>query len=290
MPATLITGKGGLPAVKVENASATAEIMLLGAHLISYVPTQNSELIWMSAASRFEDGVPIRGGIPICWPWFGKHQDEPDTMPMHGFARHTTWQFTSAVDDGDGKTIVTLTLNDSPESRKLWDYSFKLEAIFTVADTLAVELVTYNTDAKPFVIAQGIHTYFQLDNIEKIAITGFDNKKFFDKVGGANDIKTMTAGPFEIHAEVDGVFKDAPGPFHIIDSLKKRDIEITTQGSNSAVIWNPWKERSAVLPDYLPTAYLDMVCVETCNALEDARTVQPGESHAIKATYAIKNI
>lgn len=287
MSVSLITGKGGLPAVRVANDAATAEIMLLGAHLISYVPAHSTELIWMSSASQFKDGTPIRGGIPICWPWFAKHAQDPDNMPMHGFARHTSWGVTNVSEPDSRHTTVTLTLSDTPASRRLWPHPFRLDAIFTIADTLTVELVTLNLDDQPVVVSQGIHTYFQLKDIEAIRIHGFDNVTYFDKARGANDIKTMPAGPFAIREEVDGVFKHAPGPFVVDDPELNRTITVTTAGSDSAVIWNPWKERSAVLPDYTPDAYKTMVCVETCNALEDARTIQPGQSHAIKATYTV---
>ena len=286
MPAKLVNGRGGLPAVYVKNNAATAEIILLGAHLVSYRPAKSTELIWLSKATRFENGVAIRGGIPVCWPWFSKHPEHPD-FPMHGFARTANWSFTEAHDDGDAKTVVTMTLKNSPATLAFFPYKFTVKAVFTIADTLAVELITTNDDDKPFTISQALHTYFQIGAIEEISIDGVGGKDYLDKVGGGCVERTLAEGPLTVHSEVDYVFKNAPGPFAIHDEKLGRTIAVTTEGSNSAVVWNPWIEKSKKMSDYLPNSYLDMVCVETCNAADDARTVAPHATHSLKAVYTI---
>lgn len=287
--AKIVSGKGRLPTVKVKNQAAEATISFLGAQLISFIPNGFTETIWLSKASKFVDGNPIRGGIPICWPWFGKNQDDPN-LPMHGFARHTLWDLENISPIDDKTTMVIFVLKPNKESRKLWNYDFTLRAIFTISDTLEVELVTTNKDSKPFTISQGIHTYFKVDNIANISIDGFQKLKYFDKVGGANDIKKQKDEPIVVNQEIDAVFLNAKGPFTVSDPIAKRTITITNKGSNSAVVWNPWKERSKKLSEYTPHSYKTMICVETCNALDDARGVKPGQSHSIKASYSFDKL
>ena len=156
------------------------------------------------------------------------------------------------------------------------------------ADTLTVELITTNESDQPFTISQALHTYFQIGAIEEIAIDGVGGKDYLDKVGGGCVERTLAEGPLTVHSEVDYVFKNAPGPFAIRDAKLARTIAVTTEGSNSAVVWNPWIEKSKKMSDYLPNSYLDMVCVETCNAADDARTVAPHATHSLKAVYTIR--
>lgn len=282
----VVSGRGGLPTVKIVNDAATAEISLMGGHLISYIPKKDSEMIFVSPATRYQEGVPIRGGAPICWPWFGKHPDGGD-KPMHGFARQMMWEYGGVKSACANCTAVTLVLKSSDATKAFWPYDFELELEVVVADKLTMTLKTTNTDTRAFTISQAIHTYFLISDISAITILGFEDKDYFNKVGGANDLR-HNDGMIKVTGEIDGVYKHAPGPFQIIDPKAARTIHVATAGSDSAVCWNPWIEKSKTLSDYTPDAYKTMICVETCNALEDARTIQPGESHAMTAIYSIE--
>lgn len=275
-------GRGGLPTVFVENAAATAEITLLGAHIVSFIPKGGKDLMWMSSDTVYAEGSALRGGVPICWPWFGKKDGI-----SHGIVRRYNWRLIGAEDVAANKSIVRFAIDDSEESRAVWNYKFHLEMLFTIADTLSMELTTTNTDDKPFEIGEALHTYFNIGAISAVKVNGFENKTYLDKAAGATGDGKVPNGPIVVTSEVDRVFQNAPGPFEIVDDSFKRSIKITTANSNSAVVWNPWIEKSLTMSDYQNDGYLTMICVETCNCMEDSRTIQPGASHTLKATYTI---
>jgi len=283
MSASVKPGHNGLPTVFVENESATAEITLLGAHVISFIPKGGKDLMWMSPKTVYAEGSALRGGVPICWPWFGKKNGI-----SHGIVRRYNWTFAGAEEISAAKTVVTFTIDDSEESMKVWDCKFHLEMKVTVADTLTLELTTVNTDSKAFEIGQAFHTYFNVGAISAVKVNGFENKEYLDKAAGSTGSGKVPNGPVVVEGEVDRVFQNAPGPFQIADASMNRAIEITTANSNSAVIWNPWIEKSTTMSDYPADGYLTMICVETCNAVDDVRTIQPGASHTLKATYSVK--
>ncbi len=282
MAISLHTGEGGLQVVRVENDEATAEITLLGAHVISYIPKGGEEIMWMSPKCVFAEGTGIRGGVPICWPWFGKKFGI-----SHGLVRRFLWKYLGSKELSHSESVVQFSIDDSEETRKVWDYKFHLTMKITVGKTLRMDLTTENKDERPMELSQALHTYFRISDVANLKICGFENKSYFDKVNGANDIKTVGDGPVQITSEVDRVFQNAPGPFRIVDAGLKREIVITTENSNSAVIWNPWIDKSTTMADFPADGYLTMVCVETCNAMEDTRTIAPGASHTLTSIYTV---
>jgi D-hexose-6-phosphate mutarotase len=286
--ATIAAGRGGLPTILVDNGAASAEITLLGAHILSFTPKGQRDLLWVSPASPFAPGVAIRGGVPLCWPWFGPHASNPE-LPLHGFARTADWELRAITADGPGQTCVTLALSDSSASRALWNCRFTLQLQVTIGRTLEIALTTRNDDSQPFTISQAIHTYFNISHVDHVTITGYDGVNYVDKVGGGNQPARQT-GDINVNREIDAVFQNCPGPSDIVDTGFKRRVTIAKQGSNSAVVWNPWIEKAKKLSGYTPEAYQTMVCVETCNALDDARTIQPGREHCLKAIITTRNL
>jgi len=286
--ATIIAGRGGLPTIAIANAAASSEITLLGGHILSFTPKGRRDLLWMSPASPFAPGTAIRGGVPLCWPWFGAHATNPD-LPLHGFARTADWKLESITADGPSRTLVTLSLADSSASHALWNHRFAVTLLVSIGATLEITLTTRNVDAAPFTISQAIHTYFNISHVDNVTITGYDGTRYIDKVGGANR-PARQVGDIVINSEIDAVFQDNPGASDILDSGFKRRITIAKEGSNSAVVWNPWIEKAKKLSGYTPEAYKTMVCVETCNALEDARTIQPGAAHSLKAIISASSL
>ena len=278
----------GISAIKVRNRAASAEILKLGAHVVSFKPANGAELLWMSERSKFEVGKAVRGGIPICWPWFGPNPDD-SSLPAHGLARIMLWNYVGSEEPDDETTVCTFSLSDSEETRAKWPHAFELTLKVTVSHTLAVELTTANTGKEPFTISQALHTYFAVGDISKVKVTGFENKDYVEKAGGINEPRTMPNAPVTFDSEVDRVYKSAPGPFAIEDAATGRIIAIANEGSNSAVTWNPWIAKSIKMSsDFPPEGYRTMVCVETTNALDDARTIEAGKSHSLKTTYTIK--
>ena len=272
---TASIGKGGLTFIKVQNDAATAEICLMGAHVTSYIPKGQPDVLWMSSEAVYKEGTPLRGGVPVCWPWFSKNTAFPDG-PTHGVARNLVWDVKDVSCDGSAATTVTLSLSAVPGYEQFWKYAFALEFKVTVASSLTMALKTTNLGKEPFVITEALHTYFNVGDITKVAVEGFDGLPFLNKVGTpANSVRK---GTIFIDQEVDEVYQNASGKAVIKDASLGRSITVDKRGSNSSVVWNPWIAKSQRMADFPNDGYKTMLCVETAHANEDARTVAPGES------------
>lgn len=286
--ATYTLGKGRLPLADLICAKSSAAVSLHGGHVLSFQRSGERELLWMSAHSWHEDGKPLRGGIPVCWPWFGAHPENPD-FPAHGFARLARWEVVGAEAFGRQGTRLTLRLTDSAETRAMLDSPFELIETITIGDKLEVALTTRNPGSKPLRFTQALHTYFSVSNVADIVIDGFDGCPFVDTVGGANT-PGIQRGPLRIAGETDMVFGDCPGEATIADPGFGRRIRIAKEGSKSAVVWNPWIDKSARMPDFGDEEYRGMVCVETTNARGDAVEIPPGGSHCLKAVISVEEM
>lgn len=255
-----------------------------GAHVAEFAPTGKENILWLSESSCFEGDKPIRGGIPICWPWFGAHPADSD-KPSHGFARIAKWTLDEIEELDSGDTSVVMSLSGSPASLELWPHQFKLTSRVVIGETLTLELTTHNTGDEPFEITEALHTYFNVADVTKISIAGLEKKNYIDTI---DDNKTKTQnGPVTFNSEVDRVYCDTQAECVISDPNMNREIRVSKKGSASTVVWNPWIAKSARMADFGDEEYKGMVCVETTNALNDARTVAPGASHSISAKIAL---
>ena len=276
----MITNKktiNGFEYIEIENKSATAKVALQGGHLFHYQQQGKKPLLWLSKNSHFETGKAIRGGIPICWPWFGKHRTDP-TLPQHGFARISRFELLESNEPDEKSTELVLQLQSSAETLTLWPYQFQLLLRITIGPTLTVALTTINCDTKSFTITSALHSYFEVSNISHVSVQGLDNREYWDSLTGDTNIQK---GSIRISEEVDRVYQQTTDSLLLLDS--DRTIKIASEGSSSAVVWNPWKEKSMKMADMQDDAYKTMLCIETANALEDARKLAPGEEHTLKA-------
>jgi glucose-6-phosphate 1-epimerase len=279
----LAPGIGGLPIVRVTGRAGSAEVYLHGAHVASWVPAGGAPVIWMSAASRFTPGTAIRGGIPICFPWFGPNAADA-TAPAHGFARVTEWQLSGAAEVGDD-VVLTFHLTDSPATRaSAWPHPFEARYTVTVGAALRLELTVTNRDTVPVTVEEALHSYFAIDDIHHTTVAGLEGVPFLDKVGGA----TPTPGspePVLFTAETDRVYAGTTAATVIDDGT--RSIAVTKTGSESTVVWNPWIDKAAAMADFGSQEWTGMVCVETCNVGADAITLAPGASHTMTAEFTV---
>ncbi len=261
--------------IEITNKAATAKIALQGAHIFHYQRSGEAPLLWLSEISEYEKGKAIRGGVPICWPSFGNNN--PD-LQQHGFARVMMWRCENIDELDPHTTKVTFSLQDSQESRALWNYKFHVQYIVTVGKTLQMELQTTNLDTKPFILSQALHTYFQISSIEDVAIEGLDRKTYLDALTLKNELQK---GDISFESEVDRVYQGVDGEIVLKDS--KHQIHIQNGGSKSVVVWNPWIKKCASMSAMQPEAYKEFVCIESANAYEDKRELQPQSSHTLKA-------
>ena len=279
-------GEGGLPVIKINNQQASALVGLQGAYLLSWIPAGQTDVIWVSDDATFALGKSVRGGIPICWPWFGPHDDRSD-FPAHGFARTVFWQVTDTSALASGETRIRFKLDTrtfGETIQEMWPYPTTAEYEMTIGKTLTLKLTTCNHSSQSFVISEALHTYFDVHDVTKTTITGLENKNYLDKMDGFKR-KTQT-GPIVIDAGVDRVYVQTVD--EVVIDTQQRKIHISKEGSSSTVVWNPWQEIAEKMGDLGQDGYLSMLCVETANAADDAIAIHPGECHSIMLTYHVE--
>jgi len=273
------------PIIEVKNKLCKAQIALQGAHLLGWQKSMGEDVIWLSKEATFEVGKSIRGGIPVCWPWFGAHSTQA-TFPAHGFARTEFWEIASVVQLSDSKTKVNFILDTQKLdcSTKYWPWPTQLEYSMTLSDILELELKTINTSNETITISEALHSYFNVDDIYQTKVTGLDSKYYYDKPD--NFKKKLQSGAITFNAEVDRVYINTDGKVAI--SNPSNQIMITTEGSYSTVVWNPWQEVALKMGDLGEKGYLKMLCVESANAMDNAVILKPADSHTLKASYYIR--
>jgi D-hexose-6-phosphate mutarotase len=278
-------GPGGLVVAEIANALAEAVIALQGAHLLSFCPRGQAPLIWVSERAKFAPGKAIRGGVPVCWPWFGPHTADA-RLPAHGVARTVGWEVLSTQALADGGTFLRLGLTNTGAAGDPWPHPSSVQLDISVGTALQMTLVTRNTGTAPFVLGEALHTYFQISDVANIRIRGLEAGAYLDKVD-AGARKTQQ-GSIAIDREVDRIYLNTSADCLIEDSALQRRIRIASQGSHATVVWNPWIDRAAKMDDFAAQGYRDMVCVETANAADNVVIVQPGAVHRMTATYSVE--
>ena len=279
-------GKGGIPVIEIKNDQARAAISLQGAHVLSWIPAGRDEVIWLSQEAKFALGKSVRGGIPICWPWFGPHEVNA-VYPAHGFARTVLWQVTKTEALSADETRITFQLDTrqlDATSQAMWPLPTVAEYRLTIGKTLTMELTTFNHSDQAMTIGQALHTYFKVDDVSCTRVLGLEGKDYLDKTEGFN--RNTQTGAVTIGAEVDRVYLNTPDELVIDDT--KRKIIIKKQGSRSTVVWNPWKEVADKMGDLGEDGYLRMLCVESANAMEDTIDIGAGESHTLRVVYELE--
>ena len=273
---TIMEGNGELPKIEVTTDWSTAEIYLHGAHVTNFQKKGEPPLLFMSQCSRFVSGQPIRGGIPVIFPWFGPRDD----MSMHGFARLKTWELHEATALPEGGATLRFSL---PEVDAAATFpSFTLNYVVTVTDRLQLELIVTNAAAdQNFTFEDCLHTYFQVGDISAVGVRGLKGLTYLDKVASFA-AKEETGDEIRVASEVDRIYLHAAGETQILDTQLKRRIRLAKSGSNSTVVWNPWLAKAQQMPDFGNDEYPQMICVESGNVERNRITLAPGHSVAMK--------
>lgn len=278
-------GPGGLAIAEVSNANANATIALQGGHLMSWTPRGSRPVMWLSKAAKFGPGKSIRGGIPVCWPWFGAHPQD-SSFPSHGFARTVLWDVIAAEAKIGGDTSLALRLVQNDVTRSQWPYATWLTMYISVGTKLEIDLITRNTGNSPITIGEALHAYFEVGDVREISIHGLAGCEYRDKAdSGARKHQT---GPVTFGAETDRIYINTAVDCLVDDPILERRIRISKQGSRSTVVWHPWHEKAAKMGDLGDEGYLRMVCVESANAADNILTIAPGDEHRLVANYQIE--
>jgi D-hexose-6-phosphate mutarotase len=274
-----------LPRLDVAGRHATAQIYLHGAQLAAWQPVHARDpVLWMSAHSVFKPDKPIRGGVPICFPWFGPH-GEDKTVPSHGFGRLTPWTLCDAGETPDGTVHLTLQLEDDNAS-PVWPHYFHADLRVSIGRTLTVELFVDNPDHATFSFEEALHTYFSVSNIKDVSVSGLESTAYLDKVSGRRE--RQGSEPIRFTGETDRVYVATQAPCVIHDPGMKRRITIAKRGSDSTVVWNPWVQKARAMADFGDDEWPGMLCIETANVGDAAVTLRPEDRHTMTAEIGVE--
>jgi D-hexose-6-phosphate mutarotase len=275
-----LDGQGELPMLEVSTAWSTAEIYLQGAHVTGFKKHHEPPLLFMSQCSRFTEGQPIRGGIPIIFPWFGAREG----MAQHGFARNKTWNLKEVLPVQDASVSLRFEFPSCPEASTF--PPFTAEYLVTVSRSLELLLSIRNDSTEADLVLENcLHTYFEVSDVTAISVTGLKGLDYLDKVTNFSR-KTETADAVRIDSEVDRIYLDTKGPVEILDPRIGRRIRIAKENSSSTVVWNPWVARAQQMPDFGNDEYSKMVCVESGNVGPNELTLAPGATSKLKVTLS----
>jgi glucose-6-phosphate 1-epimerase len=279
----LTTGRGGFPRLEVSTPFSEAHIYLYGAHVSHFAVNGHEPLFFESARAYFELGKPIRGGVPVIFPWFGPHH-EGAAKPAHGFARTRPWSLESAMESEDGTVTLVLRLEPDAETAALWPEggeAWVLRYRVIVGKTLTLELDIENHGETPIQCEEALHTYFAVGDVREIEVQGLEETEYVTVIED-QPLKRQPASPIRFVGETDRVYVNTGADLTIRDPQKHRSIEIGKSGSQSTVVWNPWIEKSLKMADFVPDEWPGMVCVETGNVKENTLQIAPHSRHVTR--------
>ncbi|MEF2521634.1 D-hexose-6-phosphate mutarotase [Vibrio mimicus] len=261
--------------VRVIHDKASAAISLHGGHVISFQPKGQSDLLWMSSKAIFDGKAALRGGIPVCWPWFGRI-----AAPAHGFARNQEWKLVEHRENEQG-VIVTLGLQTTPESLAIWPYQFDVRLHVEISENLKVTLDVTNTDEKAWTFSGALHTYLHVGDIRETQTTGV-GAEYLDSLQGEQ--LCTGDGQLDLIDTIDRVYTQPESLIKVQDLTLARTLTVENQGHNSAVLWNPWQQGAQAMADMNDDGYLHFLCVEStlhAPSLAAGKTLQPGQTHQL---------
>ncbi len=280
-----------LTLLRVDNAHATALIALQGAQVLEYCEKGQRPLLWLSEQAEFKRGQSIRGGIPVCWPWFGDIRRNPETvqrmangakLPAHGLVRSESWILDNISEQADA-TQITLSYATMATTQPAWPHDAALTLTIRVGATLGLALSTRNDAPVPIAISQALHTYFPVSDIREVTVNGLEQRRYIDALDDWRE--HIQNGAIAFAGETDRIYLDAPPRIEIVDRGWQRSIFLQARNSHSAIVWNPWIEKAQRLSQFADAAWQRMLCIETANALSDSITLAPGTEQTLGVEF-----
>lgn len=273
----------GLVKALVSTGGMSGELYLQGAHVTGWTPANGRPVLFTSPRSAFAPGKAIRGGVPIIFPWFGPNGKFP-AAPQHGFSRAAPWQLDN-IEQQSGGLSIQLSLSGGGDA--FWPERFRAIYEITFGATLTLRLHVQNRESRPIVFEEALHTYFAVSDVEAVSVTGLDGRQFIDKVDGMRRKRQEAA--VVLTAETDRVYLDTSAPLGIDDPGWQRRISIASEGAASAIVWNPWAEKSAAMGDLGAGVWRGFICVESGNVAENAVTLAADSEHAMTTEFAVSD-
>ena len=273
----------GFPTLVIQHPMAYARVALSGGHVMEWQPYGHEPVLYLSPCSGMQTGVAIRGGIPICWPWFGGRPDNP-LLPAHGFARTQLWQLNRA-EETDSGVFLAMGLRENAQTLALWPHPFALELLVEIGQQLEVVLVVRNCGAERIAYSGALHTYLHTGPINAVQVHGLDGVEYLDTVGAR--VSRKQEGNVVFDREVDRIFRHRDGCC-LVDGEKKRKINVAQEGGKDLVVWNPWIEKSLRLKDLPPDGYLGFVCLEAAHCDVPLIELEPGAQHRLGTRLTVE--
>ena len=268
----------GFEFLVIEHEKFDAAFTLHGAHLLHFQLKEQAPIIWLSKTAIFNEQKAIRGGVPICWPWFGAAGVSlGENSPAHGFARTSKWSVKKIEELTDGVELQ-LSLTDSEETRKIWPYQFEVVLKATLTDTVKLELISHNTGQQTFSYSAALHTYLNISSPKSCHISGL-SKQYADKLN-AGQLETGD-GSLQINGPIDSIYQKAADAVVLTDKGYKRQLTVTNTGNDSEVVWNPWIAGAQAFADMPDDGYQTMLCIESAITRPDGEDVAAGQTHTL---------
>jgi glucose-6-phosphate 1-epimerase len=275
----------GLASVRVHTPAATGLVFLQGAHVAEWLPANQDPVIWMSEKAIYQAGKALRGGIPLCFPWFGAHAEHKD-FPQHGFARTREFAYRGARLDDSGRVELEFLLESDAASHALFPHAFEARLQVAFGKTLGLAFSVTNRDREAFGFEEALHGYFHVADVRQAAVIGLQGAKYVDKLRGMAEF-TESATELRLTGETDRVYTSA-ATCTIQDALGKRALRVEKFHSNATVVWNPWSERAAQMADFGADAWPGMLCVESANVASSRVSLAAGETHTLCVTVSVE--
>ena len=273
-----LTTTHGLPSVRVHTSEASGLVFLQGAHIAEWVPAGQSPVIWMSEQAIYEAGKALRGGVPICFPWFGANAEHKD-FPAHGFARTKEFKYLGAR-LADGRAELEFGLEDDDATYPLFPHAFEARLRVAFGKTLSLAFSVTNRGSSAFSFEEALHSYFHVADVRHVAVIGLQGAAYHDKVLGMAEFNEA-APELRLTGETDRVYESAAA-CTIVDLAGKRSLRVEKANSQSTVVWNPWSERAAQMADFGADAWPQMLCVESANVGSSRISLAPGDGHTLR--------
>lgn len=288
--AQVVAGASGLPKVRVTTAAASAEVYLHGAHLTSWAPAGAEEVIFLSSKALFKEEKAIRGGVPICFPWFNAKSDAANydpPAPPHGFVRTKAWELEAIIHEGNA-VAVTLSTGSDESTRKWWPHDFRAEYRATIGARLRLELTVTNTGSAPLTFEEALHSYYRVGKVQDIRIVGLDGVTYQDNADSNRE--KLQQGDNVLGGRTDNAYLNTRAELELIDPALRRRIFIGKENSLNAVVWNPWEELARGMSDLADDEWQNFVCVEVANIRAASVTLQPEEQHTMTANIRLADL
>jgi glucose-6-phosphate 1-epimerase len=266
----VVSGVNGLPKVVLEHSSGSrAEVYLNGAQMTSWIPAGGHEMLFLSERADFENGKPIRGGIPVVFPQFA----DSGPLPKHGWLRTGTWRLREIPSE---LVAATFDIEEDPHSMSLWPHPYHVELKVSLGKTfLELALSVHNPGAEAFEFTCALHSYFAVGDVRNAEVSGLAGCQYIDKVKGGVVTLENEQG-VRIISETDRIYVNAPPILALHDLARETNLELASSGFRDAVVWNPWEVAGSHIADFGKTEYLKMLCVEAANAVIPV-SLEPGE-------------